>query len=56
MGTPQKVMRGDLEKLACELDNMIVVADDANAARLSRALNRALDAIEQAINAVGGEG
>jgi hypothetical protein len=55
MGTPQAVMRDDLEKLACELDNMIIAADDAGDVKLSKFLNLAADAIDQAIDAIVGE-
>ena len=46
------VTREDLEKLAAQLDDMIVAADDAGDERLSKALNRACDAIEEAGDAI----
>jgi hypothetical protein len=46
------VSRADLEKIASALDDMIIVADDSGDAKLSKALNRACDAIEKAIDAI----
>lgn len=46
------VTREDLEKLAAQLDDMICAADDAGDERLSKALNRACDAIEEAGDAI----
>lgn len=46
------VTREDLEKLAAQLDDMIVAADDMGDERLSKALNHACDAIEEACDAI----
>jgi hypothetical protein len=52
---PMKVTAADVYKLACDLDDLIIVADDCGDERLSKFLNDAADALEAAIDVIGGE-
>ena len=55
MTTQTTVTRDDLEKVAGLLDDMIIVADDCGDVKLSKFLNDAADAIDQAVDAIVGE-
>ena len=49
---PVKVTLADVYKLACDLDDLIVVADDCGDEKLSKFLNDAADAFEAAIDVI----
>lgn len=51
-----KVKRMELERLACEAENLLEIADQCDDLKLSKCLNDVVDAINAAIDVVEAEG